>query len=43
MLSVHRSTWLRVYSPHWELIKTACRELDYQALMEVVDFNEIVT
>lgn len=34
MVSVDRSTWLRVYAAHWERLKAAFVELDNQALSQ---------
>lgn len=40
MLSVDRSTWLRVYSGHWERMKTTFADLDEQSLAMVLAHQE---
>lgn len=36
MVSVERSTWLRVYAPHWAKFKVAFAELDTHALQTIL-------
>lgn len=36
MISVNRSTWLRVYASHWARFKAAFVELDAQALQTIL-------
>ncbi|WP_048339431.1 bacteriophage antitermination protein Q, partial [Enterobacter kobei] len=36
MVSVERSTWLRVYSGHWAAFKASFAEMDSQALSEIL-------
>lgn len=38
LVGVHRSTWLRVYAPHWAGFKAAFLEMDHSALAAVL-FN----
>lgn len=40
MVSVERSTWLRVYSAHWVAIKASFAEMDSQALSEILSRYE---
>ena len=40
MVSVDRSTWLRVYSAHWAGLKAAFMDLDEHALGLVLDHYE---
>jgi hypothetical protein len=45
MVSVERSTWLRVYSAHWAAFKAAFVEMDSLALCESLaryeEFEEV--
>lgn len=36
LMSVNRSTWLRVYAPHWAKFKKVFNELDHSALSTVL-------
>ncbi|MGC1020241.1 bacteriophage antitermination protein Q [Pantoea agglomerans] len=40
LMSVNRSTWLRVYAPHWAMLKSAFNELDTSALEAVLKLRE---
>lgn len=40
MVSVERSTWLRVYSGHWAAFKASFAEMDSQALSEILSRYE---
>lgn len=39
LMSVNRSTWLRVYAPHWARFKRAFDELDTGALQHTLDHH----
>ncbi|WHP32822.1 bacteriophage antitermination protein Q [Trabulsiella odontotermitis] len=41
MMSVDRSTWLRVYAPHWAKFKGAFNTLDYAALHNIIRHEQI--
>lgn len=40
MVSVDRSTWLRVYSGHWAGLKAAFTQLDESALAMALEYYE---
>lgn len=40
MMDINRSTWKRVYSGHWILLKQAVQALDAMALINVLDKNK---
>ncbi|WP_324028606.1 antitermination protein [Pantoea sp. JZ2] len=40
LMSVNRSTWLRVYAPHWAMLKKSFSALDRSALQAVFELRE---
>lgn len=43
LLSVHRSTWLRTYSPYWQKFRTSFETLDHGSLQAVLScYNKMI-